>query len=49
MNFIHYIKLGAILLIAVLGFDNYRLNKKVDNLDNALARTSVNLHLSQVA
>ena len=49
MNFIHYIKLGAILLIAVLGFDNYRLNKKVDNLDNALARTSVNLHYYEKA
>ena len=49
MNFIHYIKLGAVLLIAVLGFDNYRLNKKVDNLDNALARASVNLHYYESA
>lgn len=49
MGLLGYIKIGFIALAVGLGINNYRLSKKVDNLDNALARTKINLHYYEQA
>lgn len=49
MGLLGYVKIGFIALIVGLGLNNYRLSKKVDNLDDALARTKMNLHYYEKA
>ena len=49
MGLLGYVKIGFITLIVGLGLNNYRLSKKVDNLDDALARTKMNLHYYEQA
>lgn len=43
MNLFGYIKIGFVALAIGLGLNNIRLSKKVDSLDNALARATNNL------
>lgn len=49
MNILGYIKIGFIATTIFLGLNTVRLNKKIDKLDDALARTSINMHYYEQA
>lgn len=49
MNILGYIKIGFIATTIFLGLNTVRLNKKIDKLDDVLARTSINMHYYEQA
>lgn len=49
MSLFGYIKIGFVALTIGLGLNNVRLSKKVDKLDNALSRATINMHYYEKA